>query len=80
MLIASVSDISLWLGLDTIAIKSVVNKVRCAIVAKSIAKVWVLLTTAVSEADVWTVLATIADKSVANKVRLAIIAKSVANV
>ena len=38
LLITAVSEIALWSGLETIAVKSVVNVVRLAIVAKSTAK------------------------------------------
>ena len=80
MLITAVSDSVLWLGLATIVVKSVTNKVRAAIIAKSLAAVWVLLTTAVSETTLWLLWVTIAVKSVVNIERLAMVAKSATRV
>ena len=80
MLITAVSEAALWLGLVTIALKSVGNVVRLAMVIKSVAKVWILLTTAVSEVAPWLTWLAILVKSVANKVLIAIFARSAARV
>ena len=50
LLITAVSDMGLWFGLATIAVRSADNVVRLAIIIKSSAKVLWLLATAVSEA------------------------------
>ena len=80
MLIIAVSEAALWLGLVTIALKSVDNVVRLAIVIKSVAKVWILLTTAVSEVAPWLTWLAILVKSVSNKARWAMVARSAARV
>ena len=54
--------------------------VRSATIAKSVAKVWVLLITAVSEVALWLGLATILVKSEVNRVRSAIVARTAAKV
>ena len=75
MLTTAVSEAALWLMWVVIAVKSVVNIVRLAIVIKSLAKVWILLATAVSEMALWLTWEIIMVKSVANTVRIAMVVK-----